>query len=407
MDGPPSRQEVTRVETESRPKVLFLAPQPFFQWRGSPIRVGFNVRALAELGYEVDLLAMPVGQDHDLPGVRLLRVPNVLGVRALPIGPSPAKAVFDAVLFLCAFRMCRRRRYAVIHGVEEAGAMAAVLARWFAARSVFEKHSDPASYRRGPVRNAVMWMYARVEHFAVRHADAVIATGPALAEQARAAGAKGDVHHIFDIPSSRVEAAADRVAAVRARFAGGAETLLVMYVGSFAVYQGIDLMFEAMASVLRERPEVRFIVIGGSPVEIAERRAWMEARGVGAQGVFPGKVPPDELPDYLAAADVLLSPRAAGANTPLKLLDYLKAGRAVVATDHPANRLILDSSCSLLVEAAPERFANGVKQLLGDPQLRERLGRAGRRRIEQTYHNAEFKRRLGACYAALGAPQNR
>ena len=50
------------------PRVLLISPQPFFQWRGSPLRVRFNAQALAELGYDVDLLVMPVGDDLALPG---------------------------------------------------------------------------------------------------------------------------------------------------------------------------------------------------------------------------------------------------------------------------------------------------------------------------------------------------
>ena len=58
------------------PRVLLISPQPFFQWRGSPLRVRFNAQALAELGYDVDLLVMPVGDDLALPGVTIHRAPN-------------------------------------------------------------------------------------------------------------------------------------------------------------------------------------------------------------------------------------------------------------------------------------------------------------------------------------------
>ena len=70
-------------------RILFLDPQPFFQCRGSPIRVAADVRTLAADGYQVDLLAMPVGEAVDLPAsVRLLRVPNLFGIRSMAIGPS-------------------------------------------------------------------------------------------------------------------------------------------------------------------------------------------------------------------------------------------------------------------------------------------------------------------------------
>ena len=79
-------------------KVLLISPQPFFQWRGSPIRVGFNAMALVENGYAVDLLTLPIGDEREIKGVRVIRVANPLGVKNIPIGPSPHKIICDILL---------------------------------------------------------------------------------------------------------------------------------------------------------------------------------------------------------------------------------------------------------------------------------------------------------------------
>lgn len=388
-------------------RVLFIAPQPFFAWRGTPIRIGFDVQALAELGYEVDLLTLPLGADRAIPGVRLLRVANPFRVRSVPIGPSGHKAFFDLLLGVRALALAARRRYAVIHAVEEAGAFSWIVARLTGARAVFEKHSDPASHRAGRLKNAVLAAYRRAERIAIRRADAVIATGESLRDQARAASPRTPVHHIFDIPSSLAEADPARACAIRAELAPDPASRVALYAGSFAVYQGIDLLFEAMASVLAREPRARFAVIGGSAEEIARRKAWLAERGVADRTVFIGTVPPDELPHYLAAADVLLSPRIAGANTPLKLLDYLKAGRAIAATDNAANRLILDATTARLTAPEPGAFADAVAGLLADDAARARMGECGKRLIAGRYNFGEFKRRLAACYDAVLRPPPR
>ena len=116
-------------------RILLIAPQPFFQWRGSPIRVSFNAQALAELGYAVDLLVMPVGEDRQLPGVTLHRASNFIRAKNLPIGPSSAKAILDIALYFKASALARRNRYDVIHGIEDAGPIAALLARRHGAKS--------------------------------------------------------------------------------------------------------------------------------------------------------------------------------------------------------------------------------------------------------------------------------
>ena len=386
------------------PRVLLISPQPYFQWRGSPLRVRFNVQALAELGYDVDLLAMPVGEDKLVPGVTLHRAPNILRVENLAIGPSLPKAILDVALYFKAAALARRRHYHVIHGIEDAGPIAAVLARRHRAKMVFEKHSDPASYKKGFVRNLVMAAYRRVERFSILRADAVVCTGPALVQQARQIAPGKPVHHVFDIPSSLVEP--DPASATQARAALGLppDSVLALYVGSFAVYQGIDLLFDAIAGALRRQPRLYAAVIGGSPSEIAARRAQMAAAGLADRVYLPGHVNPDELPHVLASADILLSPRVAGGNTPLKLLDYLKAGRPIVACDNPANRLILDDSSALLVPPSADAFADGIAALAADAPLRQRLGAAGHRLYLSTYNYPNYKRLLADVYRQLLGP---
>lgn len=380
-------------------RVLFLSSQPFFQWRGSPIRVAFNVQALAELGYEVDLLTLPVGEEKAIPGVRVIRLPNPCGIKRVSIGPSFLKACFDLSMLSKGRALVKQRRYDVVHGVEDAGAVGVSVARRGRCKLIVEKHSDPASYRRGAIRNVVMAAYGRVERYAAQHADAVIGTGQGLADQVRAMkGVECPVHHIFDIPSSLVESVPAAVEQRRTELTKGKGEVLVTFVGSFAVYQGVDLLFDAMPVVIKQAPTARFLVVGGTAAEIAMRQEQLRARGVAERVTFLGKIPPDMLPVTLAASDILLSPRQAGVNTPLKVLDYMKAGRAIVATDSRANRLILDETTAVLTESMPSAFAQGICALVKDEATRKTLGAAGQKLYRETYNFKEFKKRLGDCY---------
>jgi glycosyltransferase involved in cell wall biosynthesis len=382
-------------------KVLFIASQPFFQWRGSPIRVGFNVRALAELGYQVDLLVLPIGERREIPGVRILRVPNVLMAKKIAIGPSASKAFFDFIIFFQALGLALKNRYDVIHCVEDTGPIGVLIAGMTGCKLIFEKHSDPFSYNKGFFRNLIMRMYAAVERFTIRHADVSIGTGPGLAGQIKEVGAGQPIHHIFDIPSSLEEATMEKTQRIRRKLMRNDSELLVTYVGSFAVYQGVDLLFKAIPEVLSKQSNARFVIIGGSEDEIAKRKSQLIADHADNSVEFVGKLPPDELPDYLAASDILLSPRIAGVNTPLKLLDYLKAGRAIAATDSESNRLILDERTAILTKAEPQAFCDGICRLLNEAALRRMLGSNGRKLIDRVYNYAEFKQKLADCYAAI------
>lgn len=400
METPPSES----AASPRRRRVLFLASQPYFQWRGSPIRLGFDVRAIAENGYDVDFLTLPIGEDRPVEGVRILRCPNLFFAKRIAIGPSPLKLAFDAVMFVEALGMICRRRYDVVHGVEDCGLPAWILSRLARAKAVFEKHSDAGSYKKGLVIRA----YRAVERFVMRHADAVIGTGPALVRQVEETGAGTPAFCVSDIPSSLVEPDATGTAAARAELERAPGEILATYVGSFAVYQGIDLLFASIPVAVRAEPRLRFVIVGGTPEEIAERTEQMREAGCAERVSFVGKIPPDRLPCYLAASDLLLSPRIQGLNTPLKLLDYLKVARGIVATDHPANRLILDETTALFAAPEPAAFGGAVAELARDGAKRAALAARCRALVDDRYNFDVFRRGLREVYArVLGAARRR
>ncbi len=89
----------TKPEAVGAMNVLMLAPEPFFQPRGTPISVYFRLRALSDLGHKVDLITYPAGQGRGLSRVCASAArPNLLGLRNIKIGPSLAKLPLDAFM---------------------------------------------------------------------------------------------------------------------------------------------------------------------------------------------------------------------------------------------------------------------------------------------------------------------
>jgi glycosyltransferase involved in cell wall biosynthesis len=379
-------------------RILLISPQPFFQWRGSPIRVKFNLLALANLGYQIDLLTLPIGNDQEINGVRVYRVANPFRVKNIPIGPSFWKLFFDMLIFLKAISLCLQNRYDVIHGIEEAGFLAAVLGKLFGVKVIFEKHSDPFSYKRGRIRNIILNAYAALEKLTVRMASAVICTGPGLVDQVNAMKTDTRAFNVADIPSSLMEPSAIDIQATRGKLLQNHDDVLITFVGSFAIYQGVDLMFAAIPTVVKNNERARFVIIGGNPEEIAENRKVLIEQGVEAHVTFLGKIAPDILPNYLAASDILLSPRVSGINTPLKILDYMKAGRSIIATDVLSHRLLLDEKTAIFAPPAPEPLAHSIILLVNDQKLREQLGNACRKEYENTFTFNHLCARLAKCY---------
>lgn len=372
--------------------ILTLCAQPLFEARGSPIRVKAFLRALGGEGVAVEVLTLPVGPPVRLPGcVHLRRIPNFLFVSRIAIGPSFPKLLFGCAIGATGLLRAFPGRFRIVHGIEETGLPAWMIARLTGARFVFEKHSDPASHIGGSrIRRAVMAVYGAVERFVCRRADVIIATGPGLAHQARRYGAKGEVKVIDDVPSSDRDPDPERVEIWRERLGKRAGETVFAYIGSFAGYQGVPLFLEAADSALRSRDDLRLALVGGADEAETIRKRAGEGGYAGRMVHLPS-LDPDAVPDFLAACDVLVSPRLEGSNTPLKVLDYLRAGRCILATDTEANRLVLDEETALLVSPGAAMLADGMAALADDPALRGTLGRAARARFEERFGFERFR----------------
>src|SRR5713226_1609659 len=98
-----------------------IAPEPFFEPRGTPFSEFQRIRALTELGHLVDLVTYPFGQDVTMPGLRVFRSLRPPFIRRVPIGPSLANIPLDALLTLTLLRRALADRYDAVHSHEEGG----------------------------------------------------------------------------------------------------------------------------------------------------------------------------------------------------------------------------------------------------------------------------------------------
>ena len=88
----------THCSIGSSMRILLVAPQPFYQERGTPIAVRMLVEVLCGQGHVVDMLTYHEGADLPIEGLRILRTPALPGLRHVPIGISWKKLVCDLLL---------------------------------------------------------------------------------------------------------------------------------------------------------------------------------------------------------------------------------------------------------------------------------------------------------------------
>lgn len=392
-------------------RILMVAPQPFLRPRGTPFSVLHRTRSLLHLGHTVDLATYPFGDDVQLEGLRLVRCPRPPGVKDVPIGPSVGKALTDVRLFDLAWRMARRERYDLIHTHEEAGALGAFLRKRLGIPHLYDMHSSLPQQFHNFGRfdhGTVVALFERLERFTLGGADGVIAICQALADRAHEVGYAGPlavIENTLDLPPS--PDLEERLPRLRQRL-GLEGSPLVVYTGTLETYQGLDLLLVAAARVAQRMPEVRFLVVGGTPEASESLRRDAEARGAGSVLIALPAVPPQEVHLYLRLADVLVTTRTRGTNTPLKLYQYLRSGRPIVATAIFSHTQVLDADCAELVAPEPEAIAAGILRLVEDPGRRARLAEAAARLArdrygEETYH-ARVRDLLERIHEATPSP---
>jgi glycosyltransferase involved in cell wall biosynthesis len=163
---------------------------------------------------------------------------------------------------------------------------------------------------------------------------------------------------------------------------------LVAYAGHLYAWKGVDVLLDAIALV----PEAHALIVGGHDKEpdLGRLRASAQRLGIDDRVTFTGLVAPSAVPAQLARADILALPNppsaiSTHATSPLKLFEYMAAGRAIVASDLPSIREVLQHDVNAwLVPAGDARaLANGITQLIDDPERRRRLADAAYRQVAE------------------------
>ncbi|MCY3844127.1 MAG: glycosyltransferase [Acidobacteria bacterium] len=400
--GNPLRRGRLR-EPEAPPRILMLAPEPFFEPRGTPFSEYHRIKALSELGYRIDLVTYPFGRDVALPGLRIYRCPRPPLLRGVRIGPSAAKILLDLLLTATAARLAHARLYDAVHSHEEAGVAGICLAEWLGVPHLYDMHSslpqqlDNFGYDRSTlVRRLFEW----AETLMVTRSRAIITICQELQDTAAALGAADRASLIENVMGGDFDdGAPPRAREIRARYGIDGDRPLVLYTGTFEAYQGLDLLIEAAAVLGRTHPDARILVVGGTPAQVALARG--QADGAASNLVFAGQRPPEEIPGFVEECDILVSPRTSGTNTPLKIYSYLRSGRPIVATRLRTHTQVLDPETALLVAPRAAALAAGLARLIDDPGERERLATAARALASARYGRKAYVTRTAAAYERL------
>lgn len=379
--------------------IFFLAPHPFFQNRGTPIAVKLMLETLSAEGHRIKVLTYPEGEDVIINNCEIIRLSPLPGVKNVKPGPSWKKIIYDIFMFFKARRLIDQHKFDLIHAVEESVFIAKYLNKYFGVPYIYDMDSSLPQQiaEKFSFISFILPILDKLEKFAVKGSIGVIPVCKSIEDTVKKYDPNKLIQRLEDIsliPSEHIEGM-NKSQKIEM------DSPVLMYVGNLEKYQGIDLLLESFQIVSKKVPEAHLVIIGGSENDINFYKDVSSKLGIADKIVFLGPRPISDLPVYFAQADILVSPRIKGYNTPMKIYSYLDSGKAVLATRLQTHTQVLDDEIAYLAEENAQAMAEGMVMLIQNKSLRVRLAANAKRRVQKEFNIEAFQRKLSKFYSIV------
>jgi len=369
-----------------RLSIAMVAPCPFPTPQGTQVLIGGLARALHRRGHRVDLVTYHYGQESagdGLNGVGLHRSRPLPVRRKLTSGPSLEKPLFDLLVAARLDRVVRGARADLIHAHNYEGLLAGLLiGRLRNIPVIFHTHNTmmdelPSYARSSTGRRVWRWTGDFLDGRFPRRAQACIAVTPEIAEEVRRRGM--DPALISAIPPAVEEEQLEPVIRPRPL----TDPPAVLYAGNLDRYQNLDLVINSFDRVRDRRPDVRLRIVTHAPSATAARavRRWRAHPGIELIRADSFEA----MRAHLQECRVALCPRISPYGFPVKLLNYLAAGKPVVVCRSSARGIEHLRNGWVVEDDDREGFAAAILTLLEDEALCRRLSEQARRTAREVY----------------------
>lgn len=386
-------------------RVLMIAPTPYFSDRGCHVRIYEEARALTKLGHEVCIVTYHLGRD--MPGVRVVRTARVPWYNKLEAGPSWHKPYLDVLLLWKSLSLARSFRPHLIHAhLHEGALIGSVLKLLLRIPLLFDYQGSLTgeSLNHGffHKKSPLTYVFKKFERFINRLADVIITSS----DQGRQ-----ELVRDWGMPVGRVTNLIDGVdteifhshsqSESRRELGIPDNVKLVVYLGLFNRYQGVDLLLDAISLLKSELPDVRFLLMGFPDEEYRKKAAEMRIDDV---IVFTGRVRYERAAFFLSAGDLAVSPKLAQTEANGKLFNYMACGLPTVAFDSHINREILGDAGIYVEHGNTAALADAIVTSLCDSEGMASLSEKVRDRAINVHSWDSRSRQLELVYRALLTP---
>jgi glycosyltransferase involved in cell wall biosynthesis len=382
-----------------------IAPTPYFSDRGCHVRIYEEARALIKLGHEVCIVTYHLGRD--MPGVRVERTPTIPWYSKLEAGPSWHKPYLDILLLFKALAVARSFRPHLIHAHLHEGALIGSILKLFLRIPLlfdYQGSLSGESLNHGffSSTSLLMKLFRKLESFIDHRADLIITSSDKGRQELVSDWgiASEKVINLIDgvdtdifRPFSRTEA--------RRELGISEELKLVVFLGIFNKYQGVDLLLDVISFVKAKSPDTRFLLMGFPDKEYQKKAVEM---GIDDIITFTGRVDYARAPLFLSAGDIAVSPKLAKTEANGKLFNYMACGLPAVVFDNEINREILGDTGVYVEYGNATKFADTILSTLNDSENLALLSEKVRARAVGVHSWNARSSQLLTVYKRLLAP---
>lgn len=384
-----------------------------------PILDGYTIRSMYILRHQralgLDVFVLTSAQQgrrsercEDVEGVPVFRTPGEPAS-----GPSGVREARNV-------QRLRRRLLEVVESVRpdvihaHSPSIVALPSLWVARSSrlpfVYEVRDlwENASVDRGKfTEQSPLYKVARaLDSYVLRRADAVVTICQSLARHlADRMPARPAPLVVDNGVDSQVFCPGPRSSSFSARWELDQAEVLA-HIGGFQPYEGLELLIKELPKIISERPTAKLLLVGGGEQEAA-LRTLVQRLGLGARVVFTGRLPHDGVRDAYSAADLMVYPRVStrttNLTTPLKPLEAMATGKAVLLSDLPPMRELVEPGVSGFIcrAGSAEALAEACVAALADRCRLSAVADAGRARVEKHRQWSDLVARYGQLYRDL------
>ena len=381
--------------------------------RGFPpdLRVEKETKALLSRGYRVYLVS---GGPGKLPEFQVVDGVNVYRTKLLWSRPLLLSIIVNhLILFPQVIGKVVEHRTPVIHVHDlQYALIVAIIGRIFRRKVIYDAHEDYTGMTRGYLeRNGVLKKtyfraflayYILSETLVCRLSSRIAVV--VQENRNRLIGLKVPADKIVVVSNTPDVNALKRLTVSSQRVA---KKIVISYVGGFSYLRGLDILVEALPSIMRKYPETLLVLVGNGGDYFANLVSLSKKLEVEKKVTFTGWVSFDKAMEYIQKSDIGVIPHRSGPHTnstvPHKLFQYMFYRKPVIVSDvKPLKRIVTETGCGLVFHAGDnEDLAEKILELIEDASKQSEMGEKGRSAVETKYNWDVEQKELLSMYEKL------